>query len=230
MPIDSTAKIAGPGFASYNAAAYRTFFTYCKTNNCVPDITTWHELDGSLYNDWYTRYNNYRQIEIDLGIGKHEIFINEYARSSGDLGVPGNLIQYISRFETSKVYGSLALWTGVGDLNDLVANNKTSQSVPGISLNLPTGAWYLYHWYGQMTGNTVGVTLPSTNGSLRALASKSGNTVKVLFGGSNPASAVYDMTIKVSGVSGGTATISVTRSDQIALSRMFRDIPFRSTL
>ncbi len=208
--IDSSAKIIGPGYSTWKEADYRTFFTYCKANNCLPDMTSWHELDGSLFSGWYTHYSQYRKIESDLGISARTIVINEYGRSGGvDVPVPGNLIQYIARFENSKVYGCMPFWTGIGTLNDLVANNNTAQNVRASCLNKPTGAWYLYQWYGQMTGNTVSVTLPSQNGSLQALASKSGNSVTVLFGGSLRSTDVFDTTIKVTGLAGTSAAYSV---------------------
>jgi hypothetical protein len=208
--IDSTAKIIGPGYSTWKEADYRIFFTYCKANNCMPDMTTWHELDGSLFAGWYIHYSQYRKIESDLGISARPVIINEYGRSDGvDVPVPGNLIQYIARFENSKVYGCMPFWTGIGTLNDLVANNNTAQNVRAGSLNTPTGAWYLYQWYGQMTGNTVRVTLPSENGPLQALASKSGNSVTVLFGGSLHSTDVFDTTISVNGLSGTSATYSV---------------------
>ena len=211
---DPGAKIAGPNFSHYDATAYRSFFTFAKANGVLPDIVTWHELDGSLFNSWYSHYNDYRQIESDLTLSRHEIFINEYARSSGDLAVPGNLVQYLARFENSKVFGGLAFWHGIGNLDDLVANTNPSQSVPGSSLNTPDAAWYLYQWYGQMSGNTVDVVLPSLNGSLQALASRSGSTVKVIFGGALGPSDTYDAQIVLTGLSGSSASYKVYSTDE----------------
>jgi hypothetical protein len=212
--IDSTAKFTGPGFSRYNSSAYRTFFTFCRDNNCLPDYVSWHELFDSFFTDWYNNYNDFRKIETDLGIGKHEIVINEYGRSTAtssysDLSVPGNLVQFISRFETSKVYACLAFWTGMGTLNDLVANSNSNQQVVGTSLNQPDGAWYLYQWYGQMSGNTVAVTLPSQTGSLQALASKDGDNLTILFGGSAGLDDVFDVNAVVKGLSGTAANYTV---------------------
>ena len=61
--IDPTAKIAGPGFASYNSTAYRNFFSFCKSNNCMPDIVVWHELQNSFFGGWYNNFNDFRSIE-----------------------------------------------------------------------------------------------------------------------------------------------------------------------
>lgn len=189
--LDSQAKIAGPNLAAYNAQFYDDFFTYAKNNNVLPDVTTWHELGNDFFTDWYNHYNHYRNVEKKLGISATPIAINEYARISGDLGVPGNLIQWMTRFENSKVDGMLAYWTAAGTLNDLVTEN-----------NKPTGGWWLYKWYGQLTGDTVTVTPPTTNGSLQALAALDPDKkqARILFGGSVNPSDVYSTDVVIKGL------------------------------
>jgi hypothetical protein len=188
--IDSTAKIAGLNFSYYDSSVYNQFMTFAKNNNCLPDVVTWHELQNSFFTDWYTHYNNYRSIESSLGISPRPISINEYARSSGDLGVPGNLVQWMTKFENSKVDGSLAFWTTAGALDDLVTEN-----------NKATGGWWLYKWYGEMTGNTVTVTPPTQNGSLQGLASldSAKKQARVVFGGSLNSTDVFDTDVVVKG-------------------------------
>jgi hypothetical protein len=150
--INPSAKIAGPNFFLYDSTSYRSFMTYVKAHNAVPTQVTWHELTSATYTNWYTDYNDYRSIESDLGISPIPIVINEYAQAT-ELGVPGDLVQYIARFENSKVYGCLAYWVTAGSLDYLGAAQQP---------NVPTGAWWLYKWYGGMLGNTVTVTPPST--------------------------------------------------------------------
>ncbi|WP_433380867.1 carbohydrate-binding protein [Actinoplanes sp. CA-142083] len=187
--IDSTARIAGPNFASYRSADLRAFLTYAKANGVLPDVMTWHELGNDFFTSWQSHYNDYRAIESSLGISARPITINEYGRSSGDLGVPGNLVQFVARFEASKVDGCLAYWTTAGGLNDLVTRN-----------NQATGGWWLYKWYGELTGNTVAVTPPS--GSLQGLAAVDAGKkqARVIFGGNNPASGTYDTNVVVKGI------------------------------
>ncbi|WP_200962438.1 CBM35 domain-containing protein [Paenibacillus sp. Soil750] len=189
--IDPTAKIGGINFSYYDSSVYQQFMTFAKNNNCLPDVTTWHELGNDFFTDWYTHYNHYRGVETSLGISPRPISINEYGRSSGDIGVPGNLVQFISKFESSKVYGSLAYWTTAGSLNDLVTQN-----------NKATGAWWLYKWYGEMVGNTVAVTPPSVTGSLQGLASLDSvkQQVRVIFGGSANSTNVFNTDVVVKGL------------------------------
>ncbi|MBV1855210.1 carbohydrate-binding protein [Catellatospora tritici] len=188
--IDATARIAGPNFASYRAADMRTFMTLAKNNNALPHVTTWHELGNDFFTSWDAHLADYRDIESDLAISQRPVSINEYARSSGDLGVPGNLVQYVARFENSKVDGCLAYWTTAGGLNDLVTRNSQA-----------TGGWWLYKWYGELTGNTVGVTPPSPSSSLQGLAALDAakKQARVILGGNNPASGTYDTNVVVKG-------------------------------
>jgi hypothetical protein len=189
--IDPTARIAGPGFAAYRSAEIRAFLSFARTNNVLPDMTTWHELGNDFFANWNNHYDDYRQIERDLGVSPRPITIDEYARQNGDLGVPGNLVQYVAKFEASKVDACLAYWTTAGGLNDLVTRN-----------NQATGGWWLYKWYGELTGNTVAVTPPSVGGSLQGLAAldPAKQQARVIFGGNNPASGSYDTNVVVRGL------------------------------
>jgi hypothetical protein len=189
--IDPAARIAGPNFASYRSADLRAFLTFAKSNNVLPDVMAWHELGDDFYTSWQQHFDDYRAIEAGLGISPRQITINEYGRSSGDLGVPGNLVQFVAKFEASKVDGCLAYWTTAGGLNDLVTRN-----------NQATGAWWLYQWYGAMTGNTVAVTPPSPGGSLQGLAALDAakKQARVILGGNNPGSGVYDTNVVIRNV------------------------------
>ncbi|GGN63241.1 hypothetical protein GCM10010112_22330 [Actinoplanes lobatus] len=189
--IDPGARIAGPNFASYRSADLRTFLTYARDNGVLPDVMAWHELGDDFFTSWHLHYADYRAIETSLGISARPITINEYGRISGDLGVPGNLVQFVAKFENSKVDGCLAYWTTAGGLNDLVTRN-----------NQATGGWWLHKWYGELTGNTVAVTPPSPGGSLQGLAAvDSGKKqARIILGGNNPASGTYDTNVQVRGV------------------------------
>ena len=67
---------------------------------------------------------------------------NEYAEMAY-CGVPGRLVNWISRIEDEKVTGCLPFWHQANNLNDLAA-----------SANEGNGAWWLYKWYGDMSGVT----------------------------------------------------------------------------
>ncbi|KQL32709.1 hypothetical protein AN960_22225 [Bacillus sp. FJAT-25509] len=171
------AKIAGPNFASYNSTVYRNFFKFAKENNVLPDIVTWHELGDNFFTGWNARYDDFRSIEKELGIGPLEININEYARPR-DPSNQGVLLQFLAKFERSKVFGELPYWHMADNLNDLVVGN-----------NQVNGAWWLYKWTGEMKGKeTVQVTPPNANAiGLEGIATidQSKKQSQVVFGGIN---------------------------------------------
>jgi hypothetical protein len=175
--LHPNARIAGPNFASYNSNVYRNFFKFAKENNVLPDIVTWHELGDNFFSGWNSRYDDYRSIEKELGFGPLEININEYARPR-DPSNQGILLQFLAKFERSKVYGALPYWHMADNLNDLVVEN-----------NKVNGAWWLYKWTAEMKGQqTVQVTPPNANAmGLEGIATidKSKKQAQVVFGGVN---------------------------------------------
>ena len=177
--IHPKARLVGPNFASYDSRIYREFLIFASDNACLPDVISWHELGDNYFGGWQTRYQDYRDIERNLGLPAREICINEYARITGDLGNPGKLIQWIARFEECKVDACLAYWTDAGSLNNLVTRDN---------YNKATGAWWLYCWYAGLTGHTVKVISPGVDAEgLQGLAAVDPlkKQVRILFGGSN---------------------------------------------
>jgi hypothetical protein len=122
-------------------------------------------------------------IEKSLGITPRPIAIEEYAAPS-QVGIPGDLIGYIAQFERLGISNAeLAFWNQYGALGDLLTGTGGS----------PNAAYWLYDWYGQMTGNMVTVAPPGTPGTgLEGAASvnSAGNQVSVIFGGGSGSTAV----------------------------------------
>jgi len=172
--MDPFGPIAGPALGEYDAAFYEDFFLFCVENDCLPDITVWHELKSDFFTKWDRDFHHYRNLEKVLGFAPRTVSINEYGRHY-DVSNPGTLVQFISKFETSKVVACLAFWHTPGSLNTMVVDN-----------NQPNGAWWLYKWYGDMTGSTVQVTPPQPNRmGLQGVASydRVKQQIRFLFGG-----------------------------------------------
>lgn len=173
---DPNAKVAGPNIADYNRWEMETFIKFAIENDCMPDVITWHELyqsDGDFMVSWEGHLKHYRGLEEQYGF-ERKVVVNEYAKFH-DNGTPGQLIQWISRFENSKVYACLAFWYLANSLNELAAD-----------ANKPNGAWWLYKWYGDMTGVTVPVeTYNAKEDGMYGLVSldEKKNTAYALFGG-----------------------------------------------
>ena len=183
--LDSTTPIAGPAWSWYDGSVFSDFLTYCKNNNCVPNIFIWHELRSqTFYQSFNFNISDFRTRVANLGLSPIPVEINEYG-SEKDMGVPGVLIQYISKFEREKIFGAqLGSYTHMnanGDLYDLLGDRLAAS-------NIPNGAWWLYKWYADMTGKMLGTIAPSTNAQgLEGIASVDNNTKKmqVIFGGSS---------------------------------------------
>ena len=164
--VDSHATLAGPNSCAYGAQfsdgqSMAGYIQYCADNNCMPDVITWHELDtGCLSpnglaahmrdfkNIWektnWTKYNAANNATDTPEIP--QICINEYAEMAY-CGVPGRLVNWISRLEDEKITGCLPFWHQANNLNDLAAG-----------ANEGNGAWWLYQWYGNMSGTTQPVS------------------------------------------------------------------------
>jgi hypothetical protein len=201
--IDPAARIVGPNFANYDSEVYREFFTFARDHRCLPEVTSWHELNDDFFAGWDQRYADYRRIETDLGISPREICINEYCRINGDLSVPGKQVQWLARFENSKVDACLAYWTDAGSLNNLVTRDNAYKA---------TGAWWLYRWYASLTGNTVAVVPPDALAEgLQGLAAvdSAKKQVRVLLGGSDGPVQVTVSGLAEAGITGNSVHVLV---------------------
>lgn len=168
------ARIAGPNHWGFDRNLILNFLRYGKENDCLPDIITWHELDLTDLRDIKNNVEQVRTWMKELGISDRQIVINEYATPEC-CGVPGRLVNWIARLEDAKVYGCLAFWHVANNLNDLAAD-----------ANVGNGAWWVYKWYGDMSGQTLKVdTHNTTFDGLYGLASIDDNKkiCNVIFGG-----------------------------------------------
>jgi hypothetical protein len=233
------ARIAGIGETRYRADHLREFLTYAKANDVLPELTSWHELGPDSLASYRKNYADYREMERQLGISPREIVINEYSNRR-DTSVPGQMVQWITMLEDTKVDGHMAFWSMAGNLSD-----------HAVRAGRANGGWWLTKWYGDLSGNTVKVTppQPNTRDTLQGLATKDRDRATVLLGGTanavNVALTGIDRTVfgdqvdvrvsKVSWsgyegdagqppvvaasrvrVSGGKATIAVPGGDQLA--------------
>ncbi|MPY63197.1 RICIN domain-containing protein [Streptomyces spongiae] len=153
------ARLAGPNTSSYSSSSLSGFLSYCKTNNCLPDVVTWHTLGSPA--DVRGTVDAYRAVETAAGVSPITVNLNEYAHRF-HLTDPGQMVQWIAAIEDEKVDGNLPYWNINGNLGDSAAAQNT-----------PNAQWWLYNWYSSMSGNTVKVTGAANNAAytLQGLAS-----------------------------------------------------------
>ncbi|MFE9426433.1 RICIN domain-containing protein [Kitasatospora sp. NPDC006697] len=175
---DTTTPIQGPSFSD-NISGMQSFLQNAVATNTVPDIISWHELSSASHIAGDIAIVT--TIEKNLGITPRPIAIEEYA-STSEVGVPGALVGYTAKFERLGVHDAeLAFWNHYGTLGDTLTDTGGS----------PNGAYWLYKWYGDMTGNML-VTTPPAQTGIDGMASlnPAGNQLSVVFGGGAGSSAV----------------------------------------
>jgi hypothetical protein len=173
------ARIAGPN-TSVLYAQVKGFLEHTVEAGTVPEVITWHELSHpeqvrtsvARYRDWEREVfagTRYEGTELPINL-------NEYAFNY-HTSVPGQMIQWISAIEESKVDADIAYWNIDGNLSD-----------SAVQANRGNGQWWLYNAYGAMTGHTVEVTppFPGENYTLQGVATldEGKAQARALFGGS----------------------------------------------
>ncbi|MEV0637887.1 cellulosome protein [Streptomyces sp. NPDC050619] len=174
--LDPDARIAGPN-TSILYPEVRGFLEFAKARDVLPDVITWHELSAPA--EVRTNVAKYRELERELGLGPLPVNLNEYAHNY-HVSVPGQMVQWISAIEESKVDADLAYWNIAGNLND-----------SAVEANKGNGQWWLFNAYGQLTGSTVRVVAPHPHAqyTLQGVATldRDKRQARLLFGGSGGA-------------------------------------------
>ncbi|GHD17928.1 hypothetical protein GCM10010313_47830 [Streptomyces violarus] len=173
------ARIAGPN-TSVLYDQVKGFLTHTQAAGTLPDVITWHELSHpEAVRDSVAKYRAWEK-ELFKGTGKAgtelPVNINEYAFNY-HTSVPGQMIQWVSAIEESKVDADIAYWNIDGNLSD-----------SAVQSNRGNGQWWLLNSYASMTGHTVKVTppFPGENYTLQGVATldEKRKQARLLFGGS----------------------------------------------
>ena len=142
--LDPSRRTLGPSIERWDAVWMEEFLRHAKTTGTLPDVTSWHVLDPGSADDIAQQMREYRALEESLGIVPRPVSINEYG-AIRDVGAPGPLVRFIAALERAEVdTANLAYWHREGRLADLVTADGQ-----------PTGAWWLYKWYGEMSGEML---------------------------------------------------------------------------
>ncbi len=208
--LDPTAQIIGPSEGYYNHAKMTSFLTFCKANNCVPDVICWHELgsEGVGIEGVSNDIEDCRSIESTLGISAKKISINEYCDTDHYReGQPGSSARFIGKLERNLVDSACISWwwTGApGRLGSLMASDTQKGA-----------GWWFYKWYGDMSGNMVKLTPPnddSTKVDGAACVDSSAKYISTILGGDNDGT--INVTLKnIPSFITSTATVRVEKVD-----------------
>ena len=170
--LDPAMPIQGPAYSD-NITSMRAFYEHAKATNTLPDVLEWHELirSSKIKGD----VENVRKILSDLNIPEPPIDITEYA-APAEVGLSGPLVGYIAKLERYGITrAELPFWNQSGALGDLLTGRNGD----------PNGAYWLYTWYAQMSGQMVTTTPPTNESPLDGAASVSdaGDEVRIITGG-----------------------------------------------
>ena len=182
----ANARIAGPN-TSVLFPQDKGWLQHVVAAGTVPDVFTWHEL--SHPEQIRQSVAQYRAWEKAVFAGtayegkKLPVNIDEYAFNY-HTSVPGQMIQWISAIEESKVDADIAYWNIDGNISD-----------SAVQANRGNGQWWLFNAYGSMTGHTVRLDppYPGQNYSLQGLATldKGKRQARALIGGASSKSYVH---------------------------------------
>ncbi|MFF1568180.1 LamG-like jellyroll fold domain-containing protein [Streptomyces sp. NPDC058293] len=173
------ARIAGPN-TSVLYDQVKGFLSHTLTADTLPDVITWHELSHpEAVRESVAKYRTWEK-ELFKGTKREgtqlPVNINEYAFNY-HTSVPGQMVQWVSAIEESKVDADIAYWNIDGNLSD-----------SAVQSNRGNGQWWLLHSYASMTGHTVQVTPPSPgeNYTMQGVATldKDKRQARLIFGGS----------------------------------------------
>ncbi|WP_211234649.1 carbohydrate-binding protein [Glycomyces arizonensis] len=182
------ARIGGPGDTRWQPERSADFLAYTKANGSLPDVFIWHELGIDNLANYRQHFADYRELEASLGLDPIPVNITEYGMLR-DMGVPGQLVQWFSMFEDTKVDAQTAYWNYAGNFSDNSAR--------------PNGAnagWWMFKWYGDLEGSeTVRVSPPSPDSvdTLQGIGAvdDENRRATVLWGGTDD-----DVTLDLSGL------------------------------
>ncbi|MFF0015080.1 LamG-like jellyroll fold domain-containing protein [Streptomyces sp. NPDC005374] len=173
------ARIAGPN-TSVLYDQVKGFLTHTLAAGTLPDVITWHELSHpEAVRESVAKYRVWEK-ELFKGTSREgtqlPVNINEYAFNY-HTSVPGQMIQWVSAIEESKVDADIAYWNIDGNLSD-----------SAVQSNRGNGQWWLLNSYASMSGHTVAVTppFPGQNYSMQGVATLDAKKkqARLLFGGS----------------------------------------------
>ena len=214
--LDPQAKIIGPSYSYYNSTSMKAFLTYCKANNCLPDIICWHQWGSAGIS---STIDSYRALETSLGISPRAISLNEYSSSTHTYeGSPGVSVPFIAKFERKGVESACISWWFTG-LPGRLGSLLTAKNAKG-------GGWWMYKWYGDMTGAMV-KTVPPNDASegvdAFAALDKTTKVASIVLGGNS----IGTVNVNIAGIPSSFGASAIVKLEYVTWSD--KDTPVTGT-
>ena len=155
----------------------------------MPDVVSWHQWGSGGF---VGSVETYRNLEKKYNVKPRPLSINEYSSTEhSEEGCPGLSVPFIAKFERHGVESAMISWWFVplpGRLGSLLTKD-----------NERGGGWWLYKWYGDMSGYMAKVTPPNDKSDgvdgFAALDKKKG-FASIVLGGNT----LGDVSVNISGI------------------------------
>jgi hypothetical protein len=208
-----SATIVGPSFSGYNHSYLDTFLSTTKADGTLPNVLNWH-----FSSDPVADSTDAAGIESSLGISPLPQSINEYLFSNEQNA--GYTAWYLDRLSQSGIsLAAHAIWTNcceAGTLDSVLSGTGNLQA--------PTGQWWVYRAYADLSGSQVATS--SGNAGIAVAASENQSTDQAVALIGNNSGQTGTTTITVNGLSstpwltsnGAVNAILLRIPDQTALS------------
>jgi hypothetical protein len=208
--IDPGAFIVGPSYSGYNGTWLRQWLARTRTDQTLPTTLNWH-----FGNDPAADAADAERAEAENGVARLPLTINEYLFS--DQQNPGDLAWYLARLTTSNVTAAAhAIWS------DCCVAGTLTTALTGGTDHRPTGEWWTYQAYADMTGSLAAVSTSDPATTAAAAADQGHARAGILMGtstGQTGASTIAVTAIPSWLTSRGTMWVAVQRiPDQEPLS------------
>ena len=197
-----SATIVGPSVSNFNNNYITEFLSHVKTAGTVPNYLNWH-FSGTPVADAAT-------VNGDLsadGISGVKLSMNEYLNTSGENA--GFEAWYLAQLAASGIsYADHAIWAdccNVGSLDQTLVQNSSGVYVP-------TGQWWVYKDYADVTGSLAAVSDGSSTDAVAAEDS-SRKIATVLLG--DDAGNTGTITLNLNGLSAIPWAFSSTGADVV---------------
>ncbi|GAB3168338.1 hypothetical protein GCM10027059_30830 [Myceligenerans halotolerans] len=173
--IDPGARSQAPELSGFKWDYITQFLTYCKANDCIPDVLAWHELSRNPL-DIEEHAARLTQWLEDNDIPVMPFAITEYQgsgysttesgrRAQGNYN-PGLAVSYLGGLERASEISTLEF--GLRSEWGLPGGDPNARGFLGEMATfdddgmMATGLWYVYNAYWDMTGRKVGTTIDKT--------------------------------------------------------------------
>ncbi|MBN2103554.1 T9SS type A sorting domain-containing protein [bacterium] len=180
---DPCSVIIGPSLSCFDFAWLTSFLSYCKNNDCLPDILNWHELRDPDGDKIPMHAGQIRQWMTDNGIVIDRLSNGEILPVNRQF-VPGTVVSYMANIERAGIESAAhSCWD---DCAPLCISNCWNNSINGLlshDLQNARSCWWAFKGYADITGQLVQVT-PEPRINIDAVAGYDDNqeTINILLG------------------------------------------------